>query len=381
MKIADVSASIIRIAAKSPYRMGPMESGGDAYYGLVATVTTDAGVSGYGEVFVTPGWYAPDTPAGTLGIIEHTFKPVLKGICVLDTERVVAAMDKAWPLGNLFAKSVVEMAVHDAAARSIDRPLCDLLGGRMSDRFAIAGGIGHDTPEAMAAKAKALVKRGFKTIKLKIGAKMDPEFDVVRVRSVREEVGPNIKLRVDGNGVFSVPEALALIRRLEPFDLEHVEQPVPGWNIDGMAEIRAKTGVSLMADEAVHTLHDAMRVVKAGAADAVKIKIAKNGGLRRSQQIAAVCASAGIDVLVGQGIGTSLQALAELHFACSLASVKPAGEFIGPDKLSDDVLTSPMEIVHGDAVLPAGPGFGIEPDLNKLEALAISLSGGPAPRS
>jgi muconate cycloisomerase len=374
MNIADVSASIIRIAAKIPYRMGPMEGGGEEYFGLIVTVTTDQGVKGYGEVFLTPGWYAPDTPMGMIGIVDRTFKPVLKGVCVMDTERVVALMDKAWELGNLFAKSAVEMAVHDAAARSIGRSVCDLMGGRVRDRFALSGGVGHDTPDGMAATAKALVDRGFKTIKLKIGAKTDPEFDVIRVRTVREEIGPDIKLRLDGNGVFTAPEAIRLIRKLEPYDLEHVEQPVPGWNVDGMAEIRSKIGAPLMADESVHSVQDAMRVVKAGAADAVKIKIAKTGGYRRSQQIAAICSSAGIDVLIGQGMGTSLQALAELHFACSHAAVKPAAEFIGSDKLTDDILKTPMVIEDGHAVLPTGPGCGIEVDERKLDSLGVSFA-------
>lgn len=374
MNIADVSASIIRIAAKIPYRMGPMEGGGEEYFGLIVTVTTDQGVKGSGEVFLTPGWYAPDTPMGMIGIVDRTFKPVLKGVCVMDTERVVALMDKAWELGNLFAKSAVEMAVHDAAARSIGRSVCDLMGGRVRDRFALSGGVGHDTPDGMAATAKALVDRGFKTIKLKIGAKTDPEFDVIRVRTVREEIGPDIKLRLDGNGVFTVPEAIRLIRKLEPYDLEHVEQPVPGWNVDGMAEIRSKIGAPLMADESVHSVQDAMRVVKAGAADAVKIKIAKTGGYRRSQQIAAICSSAGIDVLIGQGMGTSLQALAELHFACSHAAVKPAAEFIGSDKLTDDILKTPMVIEDGHAVLPTGPGCGIEVDERKLDSLCVSFA-------
>ncbi|MCW5760723.1 MAG: hypothetical protein KIS90_13220 [Phenylobacterium sp.] len=373
MNIADITASIVRIAAKIPYRMGPMEDGGDEYYGLIVTVTTDQGVKGYGEVFLTPGWYAPDTPMGMIGIVERTFAPALKGVCVMDTERVVAVMDKAWELGNLFAKSAVEMAVHDAAARSIGRSVCDLMGGRVRDRFALSGGVGHDTPDRMAATAKKLVDRGFRTIKLKIGAKTDPDFDVVRVRTVREEIGPNVRLRLDGNGVFTVPEAIRLIRKLEPYDLEHVEQPVAGWDVEGMAEIRAAIDAPLMADESVHSVQDAMRVAKARAADAVKIKIAKTGGYRRSSQIAAVCHSAGIEVLVGQGIGTSLQALAELHFACSHAAVKPAGEFIGSDKLHTDILKTPMAIEDGDAILPAGPGCGLDVDEGRLAELSVQL--------
>jgi muconate cycloisomerase len=374
-EIERIEVSIVRIEAKRAYRMAGMESGGGDYYGIVTDVATRDGVHGVSEIFITPGWYAPDTPDGTLGVIKRTFAPAVVGRSVFDLEAINVELDRRW-MGNLFAKAAIEMAVHDAVAKTLGRPLCDLLGGRYRDRFEVVGGIGLETPEAMASQAVEFRDRGFQTIKLKIGAPGNPQLDVDRVRAVREAIGPKLKIRVDANGVFEAPDAVALIRKLEEFDLDHVEQPVPAHRIEAMAEIRQAIGVRLMADESVHSPDDALRVVTAKAADVVKIKIAKCGGFRRSRQIADLCAAAGLEVVVGQGIGTSLQALAELHLCCATAAISPAGEFIGPDKLAGDIADRPMVLERGVALLPDEPGLGAGLDRAALDKLKIALPGG-----
>jgi muconate cycloisomerase len=373
-EIDRIEVSVVRIKAKRAYRMAGMESGGSDYFGIVTELTTRDGVHGVSEIFITPGWYAPDTPAGILGVIKMFFAPAMVGRSVFDVEAINVELDRLW-MGNLFAKAAIEMAVHDAAARTLGRPLCDLLGGRFRDRFDLAGGIGLETPEAMASQAVEFTDRGFQTIKLKIGTPENPPLDVDRVKAVREAVGPATKIRVDANGVFETPDAIALIRKLEAFDLDHVEQPVPAHRIDAMADIRQAIGVRLMADESVHSVDDALRVVTAKAADVVKIKMAKCGGFRRSRQIAELCAAAGVETVIGQGIGTSLQALAELHLACATSAITPAGEFIGPDKLTGDIADAPMVLEGGAALLPSEPGLGAALDRDALEEWRFPLPG------
>lgn len=372
-EIERIDLSVVHIQAKRAYRMARMETGGDHYFGIVTDVRTGDGVHGVSEIFLTPGWYAPDTPDGIIGVIKSTFAPALVGRCVFDTEAINEELDRLW-MGNLFAKAALEMAVHDAAAKTIGRPLCDLLGGRFRDRFELVGGIGLETPEAMASQAVEFANRGFRTIKLKIGAPGSPRLDIDRVKAVREAIGPDRKIRLDANGVFDASDAIALVRKLEPFDLEHVEQPVPPHQVDAMVEIRQAIGVRLMADECVYSVADAQRVLTSKAADIVKIKLAKCGGFRRSRQIADLCAAAGVGTVIGQGIGTSLQALAELHLACATSAISPAGEFIGPDKLVGDIADTPMILDQGAALLPNEPGLGTGLDHAALDDLRIPNS-------
>lgn len=374
-KIASVHADVVQIPLKKTYSMGGQDFSGWDYYGLVVRVRTEDGVEGVAEVFVTPGWYGPDTPGSCQFLIELVYGPAMIGESVFDTAKLLHKMDQLW-MHNLWSKAVMEAALFDAAAKTINRPLVDLMGGKVRDRFPLVGGIGTDTPDSMASSAREFVDRGFRTIKLKIGEvskKLD--LDVARVRLVREEVGPDVVIRTDANGVFGndVQAAIRLARALEPFGLDHFEQPLAADCIEGMARVRESIDIPLMADESVHSLRDAIAVVQAGAADIVKLKMAKNGGYQKCRDIITVCTSAGIGIELGNGLQTSAASLHELNLACSNSLVQPAGEFTGPDKLVSDILEKPMQIVNGDAILPTGPGIGSGLDYEVFNACRIDV--------
>ncbi len=373
--IASVHADVVQIPLKKTYSMGGQDFSGWDYYGLVVRVRTEDGVEGVAEVFVTPGWYGPDTPGSCQFLIERVYGPAMVGESVFDTAKLLQMMDQLW-MHNLWSKAVVEAALFDAAAKTINRPLVDLMGGKVRDRFPLVGGIGTDTPEGMAASAREFVDRGFGTIKLKIGdASKKTDMDVARVKAVREEVGSDIVIRTDANGVFGndVQAAIKLARALEPFDLDHFEQPLAADCIEGMARVREAINIPLMADESVHSLRDAIAVVQAGAADIVKLKMAKNGGYQKCREIISVCTSAGIGVELGNGLQTSAASLHELNLACSNSLVQPAGEFTGPDKLVSDILKQPMQIVNGEAILPTGAGIGSGLDYEAFNACRVDL--------
>ncbi len=372
--IKSIDSTLVSVPAISAYQMGAMESGASHAVSIIVRVETEDGVEGWGETFLTPGWYGADTPPGMLWLIHDAFGPRLKGVSVFDTETIERRMQKIWQLGNWFAKSAIEIAVRDAAARTVGQPINVLMGGAFRDRFPMSGGIGTDTPEAMAAKAAKFKERGFKTVKLKIDSVHDLDLDVARVREVRAAVGSEMAIRLDGNGVYTVPQAVRLCRAIESYDIESLEQPVQAHDLKGMADIRNAIGIPLMADESVHTMHDALAVIERRAADIIKLKVSKCGGLGPSRRIADLCQAADIEVTVGNGFNTSLLATAELQLACSSSAITPAGEFIGPDKLKDDICTIPMTIENGDALLPKGPGLGIDVSREKLETYSTTLA-------
>lgn len=374
-KIASVHADMIKIAPRKTYSMGGHDFSGMDYHGVLVRVRTEDGVEGLGEVYVNVGWYGPDTPLGYFFLINSTYGPAIVGESVFNTAKISATMDRLW-MGNHGTKAALELAVYDAAAKTIGRPLVDLIGGRVRDRFPLVGGIGEDTPEGMAQTAREYVDRGFGTIKLKLGAPNNPDLDIARVRVVREEIGPEVILRVDANGAYGsdVRGAIKMIRAIESCDVEHVEQPLGREYIDGMARVRDAIDTRLMADESVHTFDDARRVIDAGAADLIKLKIAKNGGYRKSSEIITLCAQAGIPIELGNGLQSSVASLHELALACSNPGVHPAGEFSGPDKLVSDILVNPMRIEGGDAVLHDGPGIGSELDQAAFQACRLDMA-------
>ena len=373
--IKSIETTFVRIPSHSPYKMGAMQSGADAAISMIVRIVTDDGTEGWGETFVTPGWYGADTPAGMAWVVNAVFAPRLKGVSVFDLETIERRMHAGWQLGNWYPKSAVEIAARDAAARAVGQPVNVFIGGAYRNRFPMSGGIGTASPESMAASAVKFKERGFRTIKLKIDSVDDLDLDVARVREVRSAIGAGMAIRLDGNGVYNVPKAVRLCRAIEDFDIESLEQPVPREDLKGMADIRNKIGIPLMADESVDTMQDALAVIELRAADIVKLKVSKCGGLGPSRRIADVCHAAGIEMTVGNGFNSSLLATAELQLACTSAAITPAGEFIGPDKLEDDICEVPMTIEEGDAILPSGPGLGVTVSREKLEKYSFNMFG------
>jgi muconate cycloisomerase len=218
----------------------------------------------------------------------------------------------------------------------------------------------------MAEFARERVREGHRTIKVKVGN--DPARDVEAVRRVREAIGPAIRLRVDANMAWpTAKEAIRLIRAMEPWDLELVEQPLPPRELDAMAEVRRAIGVPLMADESVRTPRDAMEVIRRGAADIVNVYVTEAGGLLNASRIFALCEAAGLPCMIGSmpefGIGTA----AQIHLGVAMTNLGPDSDTCGVLYHAEDLLTRPLRIEGGFAYPPEGPGLGVEIDMDVVE--------------
>lgn len=168
---------------------------------------------------------------------------------------------------------------------------------------------------------------GARTAKVKVA---DPgsslEQDAQRLAAVREELGPQARIRVDANGAWSLEEAAAAIPVLDRAadGLEYVEQPVAG--LEDLAALRRRVEVPLAADELVRRAEDPLRVARAGAADLLVMKVQPLGGVRRCLELAdraglPVVVSSALETSVGIGAGLALAAaLAQLPHACGLAT-------------------------------------------------------------
>lgn len=176
-----------------------------------------------------------------------------------------------------------------------------------------------------------------------VGQSLDD--DVARVRTVRDLVGSDVRIRLDANGGWSVDEAVEAIERLVPFDLEYVEQPCATVHeLLALREQIAGMGVHIAADESVRRAEDPLEVARAGAADILVIKAAPMGGIRNAltvlaqAELPAVISSA-LDTSVGISMGLHLAgALPNLRFACGLATVA---------LLEGDVAEHPLVPVNG----------------------------------
>lgn len=261
-------------------------------------------------------------------------------------------------VGNASAKAAVDMAVHDAHARALDVPLTTMLGG---DADAVMVGdmtVSLDEPEAMARHAADAASSGFTRLKVKLGN--DPARDIDRLRAVCE-AAPRARLRLDANQGWSAKDAVTVIRRIEdaglPVDL--VEQPVPKWDLDGLAAVTRSTRLPIMADESLAGPHDAFELARRGCADLFNIKLAKSGGIRQALQIAGIAEAAGIGCMVGAMMEPRIGITAAAHVAAAhpnitLIDLDSAEWFADSD-------AGGCNTSGGLLRLTGGPGLGIGP--------------------
>jgi L-alanine-DL-glutamate epimerase-like enolase superfamily enzyme len=270
---------------------------------------------------------------------------------------IMAEMDGFSP-ANTSMKAALEMAIWDICGKLAGQPVYKLLGG-YRDSFETDITIGMGTPAEMANKATKYVQDGFKTLKIKLGD--GPEPDTARMKAIRDAIGYDIKLRTDANQGWSAAETVHALRMMEKYQTQICEQPVPYWDVEGLKFARDNSPTPIMADESVHSPHDAFAVVRENAVDCINIKLMKSGGLLRGAQIATVAAAAGVTCMVGCMEETRLALTAGAHLVCSQKNIVYADldAFL---ELSVDPVIGGMQIKDGVVTLPNTPGLGVDID-------------------
>jgi O-succinylbenzoate synthase len=199
--------------------------------------------------------------------------------------------------------------------------------------------------------------------------------DIARVRAVRQAVGEDTTIRVDGNAAYTYADAREILRALDEFHLADAEQPLARGDLKSLAELRRTVAVPIAVQESVSSAADAFAALEAGAADLLKLKLTHIGGLQNALQVAAVVGAKNLPVVIGQGSAcTPILSAAEMHLHAALRNAQPAGEMTGFLRVGEQDIFGPIAVTFGVAILPDAAGLGIEVNEKKLAQLA-SLGG------
>jgi len=334
---------------------------------LLVRIETDEGVVGIGEAPVDIGFFG-QTLEEVQAAIDDYLGPQIVGRDPFDREYLIHHIDYRQ---NSCAKSGIDLALHDLMGKALGVPVSVLIGGRHRDRVLVAIEIAGGDPDDMANACLAYMAKGVRAFKPKIGGV--PEKDAERLRVIRQAVGPEVSIRADANQGYTPKEAIRLCRLLDRdgVGLELLEQPVPAWNLQGMAEVRRSVETLIEADESCFTVHDAMQLVRHEAADVLNIKVAKAGGLYNAKKIAAIAEAAGLQCVLGTGFGLGVKVAAKLHLAASTVGLVDAVEFTELG-LHHNLLAPPhdtqlaLPLTDGCLPVPEGPGFGVVLDEEKV---------------
>lgn len=369
MKITKVEAFPVQLPTKL-YRDAYGEYAD--YRAALVRITTDEKVVGWGESHAKYHEIYGETLESVTAIIRNQLAPVLVGRDPFRVEQIYDAMDAV--IGRApCAKTGIDLALYDIMGKATGQPAYNLLGGKVREKVPVAFEIGIKKPKEMAEEAAHWVEQGLRVVKIKAGSG-DFEEDMARIEAVREAVGEKVKLRVDPNTHWTVEESKRAGRRFREMNFDYLEQPVPAWNIEGMAEIRAQAGIRVEADEGAFTVYDVVEHGRRRAADVINLKIPKVGGLLKGKKMAAVADSFGMECMAGAEGEFAGGLAAKAHLAISTRNATTASDFTEISKIQAWILDEPMKMDKSGCVeAPDGPGLGVTVNEDALKKYAATL--------
>ena len=297
---------------------------------VVLKLTADDGTVGFSDSGDTSSWYRGELQESIIAMICNVIAPrILLGEDPRSIEKIVAQMDLLVRDNNQ-AKATVDFALHDLKGKLLGVPVYELLGGRTQQAARQGWVLSAGKPDDVAAEAQRAKDTGFALFKMKIGYGSMAD-DITMVHAVRDTVGPDAMLSIDANGFWSYEKALHIIRKLDPCGLDLIEQPLPHWDIEGMARLRGQVKTPIYADESAQELHHIREIVDRRAADGLFLKLQKAGGLLKSQRWLTLARLAGLPVHCGCMIGSGLEHSPSAHLWTSNEwATQGLNESIGP---------------------------------------------------
>ncbi len=353
MKIKSIKTNEIQIPLIKPFKtaLRTVEYVRD----VIVTVETDCGIIGFGEAPPTVA-ITGDSTESILSAINNNIAPALIG-CDLDYFDDVMLRLHSCVEKNTSPKAAVDMALYDIRAKSFNAPLYKLLGG-YRDELETDLTVSVNDAETMANDAVEGIKRGFKTLKIKVGK--DYAGDLERLRAVRAAVGSDIKIRVDANQGWTADQAIEIIRKFEDESLgiELVEQPVVAHDFAGLKRVTDNVSTKILADESVFSVADAVEIIKTHSADMINIKLMKTAGIYQALKICAVAEEYGVECFMGCMLESKLSVAASSHLSAAKAVIT-LNDLDGPSLCAADPFAGGPIFDESRIIMNSTPGLGI----------------------
>ncbi len=337
---------------------------------VVVVIRTDSGLAGFGEC--SPFMSINGESMETCLVVGKYLAQTLLNRDPLDIEACTIRMDRVI-YANSSIKSAFDMALYDIASQNAALPLYAFLGGKKSKILVTDYTVSLGDKHKMVQDALKIVAAGFQVIKVKLGESF--EKDVERVRMIREAVGVNLPLRIDANQGWDTKTAIATLKALEIYNIQHCEEPIPRWNFMDLPAVRRESPIPIMADETCCDHHDAQRLMAMEACDQLNIKLGKSAGIFNALKMIELAEGAGMKVQIGGFLESRLGFTAAAHLALSSDSVVYF-DFDTPLMFVEDPVSGGITYGQtGVVTVPEGIGLGAwidEKYLKKLEKVVLS---------
>ena len=340
---------------------------------LFAKVSTDEGIYGIGEG--TLNYFGRTVEAAI-----HELKPLVMGMDPFQVEvlsqRLIRDVYSEGGQVHMCAVAAIEIACWDIIGKACNQPIYNLWGGRCHEKLrAYANGWyrGPRTPESFAEKAKGVAKRGYTAIKFdpfgsawRMVTREDLDLTIDIIGAVRDAVGPQVDLFIEGHCRFNVATAVEFAERMAKHRPAWFEEPVPHTNIAGLAEVARRSPVPIATGESFSSKQEFAELLKHDVVSIYQPEPLNLGGLFAARKIADM-----VDAHLGMIAPHSAQgpvcSAACLQLNASIPNFyvhEIFDEFNEP--WEKDIVTNPVEVVNGYIEIPERPGLGIDLNLEEI---------------
>ena len=367
-KIKEIKVHVINIPAKAVHSHG---SGDVANINsVIVQITTDSGLTGWGEAAPWPVFTG--TVEANAAALHNYIKPKIIGKNPLNVEAHLTMADNIL-VHCSEAKAALEVALLDIVGQTTKLPIVELFGGRHCNSIPLSFSVANQNFETDLEDISRLYNEGIRLFKLKTGFN-EHSFDLMRLEKLRKIYEDKISLRVDYNQGLKAYNAIRVLKDIESFKPDFIEQPVKKNEIEALAEITRIIDTPIMADESVFNPREAFIAAKMRVADIFSLKIMKSGGIRRAIEVASIARAAGISVYGGCMFETGIASTAGAHLMAAIPDLTLGCEFYMPTYyLQEDILNKPFQVHEGQVIIPTKPGLGVEVNLDVLSKYRVSL--------
>jgi cis-L-3-hydroxyproline dehydratase len=338
----------------------------DVLPSTVVRVTTTDGVEGFGEVCPLGPAYLPSHGEGARAALR-LLAPAVVGLDAANLARVGAAMDRAL-MGHSYAKSAIDTACWDVLGKHAGLPVCDLLGGRLTEQFPLYFAVPLGSVQEMTEYVAARRSEGIHAFQLKIGG--DPYEDIARTRSVVESTSAGDTVVCDANGGWGLQDAVVVARGIDDLERVFFEQPCP--TLEECLIVRQRTTLPMVLDECITDVHSLLRAYEAKAMEAFNLKISKVGGLTKAKLMRDLAVQLGLRVTIEDTWGGDIVTTAVSHLAASTPADSLFTVSFMNDWTNEHIAGHQPHSRDGFGSAPTGAGLGVEVDLAALGAPLFS---------
>ncbi len=355
MKITGFELGKLRIPLKMPFKTALRTV--DYMEDVVIVLETDTGHKGFGSAPAT-AVITGETHGSIIEAIRTIILPAIKNEDVQNLNHVVDLIQGSL-YKNFSAKAAVEIAVYDLFAQSLGAPLYKILGGgepRLSTDLTIS----VDYIDKMVQDAIDAVDRGFEALKIKVGK--DMRVDIERVKAIYAAVSDRALIRLDANQGWTPKQTVTALRELESsgVEIEFIEQPVRGNDVEGMKYVTERVTTAVMADESSFGPREVIDLIQMRGADIINIKLMKTGGISNAIKIADIAALYDVDCMMGCMLETAIGVSAAAHVAVAKASSITRVDLDAPSLATINPVVGGVFFDGSEISISDAPGLGIE---------------------